>query len=63
MRENAIDADAFNAFEARVWEQQAPGYDGFFGQITGRLVEPLLDAAVVDPGAPRKLSGGGPRRI
>lgn len=47
---NGIDADAFNAFEARVWEQQAPGYDGFLGQITGRLVEPLLDAAGVESG-------------
>ncbi len=46
----AIDPDAFNAFEAASWDAQAPGYDGFLGRITGRLVEPLLDAAGVGPG-------------
>jgi SAM-dependent methyltransferase len=46
----AIDPDAFNAFEARGWEDKAAGYDRFFGSITGRLVEPLLDAASVGPG-------------
>jgi ubiquinone/menaquinone biosynthesis C-methylase UbiE len=45
----AIDADAFNAFEAAGWEHQAPTYDQFFGRITGRLVNPLLDAADVGP--------------
>jgi SAM-dependent methyltransferase len=45
-----IDPDAFNAFEARGWEDKAAGYDRFFGGITGRLVEPLLDAASVGPG-------------
>jgi len=47
---SGIDADAFNAFEARGWDQKALGYDGFLGQITGRLVEPLLDAAGVESG-------------
>jgi len=46
----AIDADAFNAFEASGWEKKATGYDRFFGTLTGRLVEPLLDAASVGPG-------------
>jgi SAM-dependent methyltransferase len=46
----AIDPDAFNAFEARGWEGKAAGYDRFFGSITGRFVEPLLDAASVGPG-------------
>ena len=43
----AIDADAFNAFEAAAWEQRATGYDRFFGAITSRLAGPLLDAAAV----------------
>ncbi len=46
----AIDPDAFNAFEAGGWEEKAAGYDRFFGRITGRLVEPLLDVASVGPG-------------
>jgi ubiquinone/menaquinone biosynthesis C-methylase UbiE len=47
----AVDPDAFNAFEATGWEQQASGYDAFFGPITTRLVGPLLDAAGVRRGA------------
>ena len=50
MEEDAIDPDAFNAFEAAAWQEQAPGYDRFLGRITGRLVEPLLDAAGVGSG-------------
>jgi SAM-dependent methyltransferase len=46
----AIDPDAFNAFEAEGWERTAVGYDRFFGAITGRLVDPLLDAARVGEG-------------
>jgi SAM-dependent methyltransferase len=45
--EAAIDPDAFNAFEAAGWEERAPTYDRFFGSITRRVVEPLLDAARV----------------
>jgi ubiquinone/menaquinone biosynthesis C-methylase UbiE len=45
-----VDADAFNAFETAGWETKASGYDDFFGQITTRVVEPLLDAADVGPG-------------
>ena len=44
-------ADEFNAFEAAGWRAHAAGYDDFFGQITPRLVEPLLDAAGVGPSA------------
>lgn len=47
----AVDPDAFNAFEATGWEQQATGYDAFFRPITTRLAGPLLDAAGVRPGA------------
>jgi SAM-dependent methyltransferase len=46
----ATDPDAFNAFEAGGWEKKAAGYDRFFGTITSRLVEPLLDAASVGAG-------------
>jgi SAM-dependent methyltransferase len=45
MAEPTVDAEAFNAFEAAGWQKQAAGYDDFFGPITTRLVEPLLDAA------------------
>lgn len=48
---NAIDADAFKSFEADGWEHQAPTYDDFFGRLTSRFVDPLLDAAEVAPGA------------
>lgn len=46
-----VDAEAFKAFEVAGWEQQAPTYDDFFGQITQRFVDPLLDAAGVGPGS------------
>ena len=50
MGQAAIDPDAFNAFEAGGWEDKAVGYDHFFGGVTGRFVEPLLDAASVRSG-------------
>jgi ubiquinone/menaquinone biosynthesis C-methylase UbiE len=50
MADPVVDADAFNAFEEAGWQKQAAGYD-FFGRITTRLVEPLLDACDVGPGA------------
>lgn len=50
MTEPTVDADAFNAFEAAGWHRQSAGYDDFFGRITTRTVEPLLDAAGVDAG-------------
>ena len=51
MTEQTVDADAFNAFEAAGWQRQAAGYEEFFGPITTRLVEPLLNAAEVGRGA------------
>lgn len=45
-----IDADAFNAFEAAGWEQRAGGYHRFFGPITTRVIEPLVDEAGVGSG-------------
>jgi SAM-dependent methyltransferase len=48
--ELSTDLDAFDQFEARAWEERVEGYAGFFGDITGRLIEPLLDLARVGPG-------------
>lgn len=48
MTERTIDPDAFNTFEAAAWEERAPTYEQFFGTITSRLAEPLLDAASVE---------------
>ena len=49
-RDVDIDLDAFDEFEASAWEERVEGYAGFFGAVTGRLVEPLLDIAQVGPG-------------
>ena len=57
MTHQTVDADAFNVFEAAGWEKQAPGYDDFFGPITTRLVEPLLDAV-----PPVRQCAGRPRK-
>ena len=45
------DPDAFTAFEAAGWEQQAPTYDDVMGRVTSRVVGPLLDAAGVQRGS------------
>jgi SAM-dependent methyltransferase len=45
-----VDADAFNAFEAAGWEERADRYHRFFGALTARVSEQLLDAAKVDRG-------------
>lgn len=45
----SIDLDAFDEFEASAWEERVDGYASFFGAVTGRLVEPLLDLARVGP--------------
>jgi ubiquinone/menaquinone biosynthesis C-methylase UbiE len=50
MGDPQVDADAFNAFETAGWEAKAVGYDDFFGQITTRVVDPLLDAAGIGAG-------------
>ena len=47
----AVDAEAFNAFESSGWEQRAPTYDDFLGQITREVVPSLLDAADVGQGS------------
>jgi SAM-dependent methyltransferase len=48
--ELSIDLDAFDEFEAGAWEERVDGYAGFFGAVTGRLVDPLLDLARVGQG-------------
>ncbi len=48
--EVSIDLDAFDRFEASAWEGRVEGYVDFFGAVTGRLVEPLLDLVRVGQG-------------
>ena len=43
--------EAFGAFETAGWEQQAPTYGNFLGQITSGVVPKLLDAADVSNGS------------
>jgi SAM-dependent methyltransferase len=43
-----VDPAAFDAFEARGWATRVQEYDRFFGPITRRLIDPLLDAAAVE---------------
>lgn len=50
MSHTTIDADAFRGFEAAGWEEKAAPYHRFFGRITARAIEPLLDAARVGAG-------------
>jgi SAM-dependent methyltransferase len=45
-----VDPDAFDAFEAAGWEQQAAAYERFFGPITDREIEPLLAAGSIGVG-------------
>ena len=47
----AVDSEAFSAFESAGWEQRAPTYDDFLGQITREVVPALLDAADVGKGS------------
>jgi SAM-dependent methyltransferase len=63
MTEPSVDADAFKAFEAAGWERQAAGYEDFFGSITVRLAEPLLDAVGVGTGVRVLDVGSGPGHV
>ena len=48
MNDVPVNSDAFDAFEAaRDGEEASRGYDDFFGHITRRLVDPVLDAGEV----------------
>jgi SAM-dependent methyltransferase len=44
MVQSTIDAEAFREFERSGWEARAARYHEFFSPITGRAVDPLLDA-------------------
>ena len=50
MNQTTIDTDAFRDFEISGWEKKADPYHRFFGPITARAIEPLLDAARVGAG-------------
>jgi SAM-dependent methyltransferase len=59
----SFDPDAFNAFEAASWNERAETYEELAGRVTGRLVEPLLDAAAVGAGTRLLDVGTGPGHI
>jgi len=42
--------ETFDAFEAQGWEQAATAYERFFGRVTDRLIEPILDSSGVGHG-------------
>ena len=48
--DEAVDADAFNRFEAAGWEARAERYHRHLGAMTAPVIGPLLDAAGVAPG-------------
>jgi SAM-dependent methyltransferase len=45
-----VDIDAYAGFTASGWDARAANYHRFIGQVSARLVEPLLDAASVRAG-------------
>ena len=47
MSAQAIDAEAFNAFELAGWNERAVSYDRSLGSITTRVIEPLIGAAEI----------------
>jgi len=47
----AFDPDTFAEFERSGWEDAAEVYDAFWASLTGRVAEPLLDAAGVVAGS------------
>lgn len=59
----ASDADAFRAFEVEGWERTANPYDRFFGPITDRIADPLLDAAGAETRTRLLDVGTGPGHI
>ncbi len=50
MSQAIIDPDRFRDFEVAGWERKADPYHRFFGPITSRVIDPLLDAARVGAG-------------
>jgi SAM-dependent methyltransferase len=51
MNQPTVDPAAFNAFEADAWQDAADAYDRFFGNISRRVTDPLLNAAGVREGS------------
>lgn len=51
MAETAAEWTDFGAFEQDAWTRQAEGYAAHFGNVVGQIIEPLLDAAGVEPGS------------
>jgi SAM-dependent methyltransferase len=47
----SIDPNAFHQFEVSGWEKVGEAYHRFFGPITGRIIDPLLDDAEVGRGS------------
>lgn len=47
MSQAPIDPEAFHRFEVAGWGKVGDAYDRFFGPITGRIIDPLLDDAEV----------------
>jgi SAM-dependent methyltransferase len=60
VRDGAAGAQAFKAMERAGWDEKAETYGLLTGRITGRLVEPLLDAAGVAAGIGLLDVGTGP---
>ncbi len=55
--------NAFDDFEAAGWEAAADGYESFFGPITDRLIDPILDATQVSAGTRLLDIACGPGRL
>jgi len=51
LSQKATDPDAFREFEAAGWEKVGDPYHHFWGPITGRVIDPLLDDAKVGRGS------------
>lgn len=51
MTSQTIDADAFNAWETKGWQERAEAYHRRFTPLTSRIIGPLLDLAEVGPGS------------
>ena len=62
-RMDRIDTTAFDRFEAAGWDVRAACYDRFFVGLTGRVVEPLLDAAGITAGQAVADVGSGPGHV
>lgn len=50
MSQAPVDPEAFNRFEHAAWEKIGDPYHRFWGPITGRVIDPLLDDARVARG-------------